>query len=134
MNFSVCCLRFSREKLVGTNRSQNWCKSNFISSKLYFDDVRYWACCVKMIHNELVLLVCFSTVDDMNLLIWSNPIHYKKSNILITLLVYQYCKKNWKKITILEKKIIPVLCTILVYQYCKRQVQEIPVFFCTEIV
>ena len=23
----------------------------------------------KMIHNELVLLVCFSTVDDMNLLI-----------------------------------------------------------------
>jgi hypothetical protein len=32
-----------------------------------------------MIHNELVLLVCFSTVDNMNLLIWSNPIHYKKS-------------------------------------------------------
>jgi hypothetical protein len=79
----------------------------------------------KMIHNELVLLVCFSTVDDMNLLIWSNPIHYKKSNILITLLVYQYCTKFWKKITILEQIFIPVLCTILVYQYCDRQVQEI---------
>ena len=50
-----------------------------------------------MIHNELVLLVCFSTVDDMNPLIRSNPIHYKKSNILITLLVYQYCKKKLKK-------------------------------------
>jgi hypothetical protein len=63
----------------------------------------------KMIHNELVLLVCFSTVDDMNLLIWSNPIHYNKSNILITLLVYQYCTKFWKKITILEQIFIPVL-------------------------
>jgi hypothetical protein len=36
----------------------------------------------KMIHNELVLLVCFSTVDDMNLLIWSNPIHYIGSVLL----------------------------------------------------
>ena len=44
-------------------------------------------------HNELVLLVCFSTVDDMNHLIWSNPIHYKKSvqfHILIIELQYQY--------------------------------------------
>jgi hypothetical protein len=80
-----------------------------------------------MIHNELVLLVCFSTVDDMNLLIWCNPIHYKKSNILITLLVYQYCTKFWKQFTILEQIVIPVLCTILVYQYCNRQVQEIQV-------
>ena len=44
-------------------------------------------------HNELVLLVCFSTVDDMNHLIWSNPIHYKKSmqfHIFIIELKYQY--------------------------------------------
>jgi hypothetical protein len=96
----------------------------------YHDDcvMYYWYDVInanKMIHNELVLLVCFSTVDDMNLLIWSNPIHYQQSNILITLLVYQYCTKFWKKITILEQICIPVLCTILVYQYCDRQVQEI---------
>jgi hypothetical protein len=50
---------------------------------------------------------------------WRN---YKKSNILIILLVYQYCTKFWKQITILEHFFIPVLCTILVvlvvYQYC----------------
>jgi hypothetical protein len=45
-----------------------------------------------MIHNELVLLVCFSTVDDMNHLIhvWSNLIHYK-----IIELQYQYRKILW---------------------------------------
>jgi hypothetical protein len=53
-------------------------------------------------------------------------VYHKKSNILITLLVYQYCTKFWKQITILEQIFIPVLCTILVYQYCDRQVQEIP--------
>jgi hypothetical protein len=69
----------------------------------------------KMIHNELVLLVCFSTVDNMNLLIWSNPIHYKKIHAIsyfhnwITLLVYQYCTKFLKKFTILEQIFILVI-------------------------
>ena len=49
----------------------------------------------KMIHNELVLLVCFLAVDDMNLLNMkqSNSIHYKKSmqfHIFINELQYQY--------------------------------------------
>ena len=48
-----------------------------------------------MIHNELVLLVCFLAVDDMNLLNMkqSNSIHYKKSmqfHIFINELKYQY--------------------------------------------
>ena len=51
----------------------------------------------KIIHNELVLLVCFSTVDNMNhrIHVWSNLIlvHYKKSvqfHIFIIELQYQY--------------------------------------------
>jgi hypothetical protein len=47
------------------------------------------------------LRACFSTVDNMNLLIWSNPIHYKKS--------IQYCTKFWKKFTILEQIFILVI-------------------------
>jgi hypothetical protein len=37
---------------------------------------------------------------------WHEPPNMKQSNILITLLVYQYCKN--------------ILITLLVYQYCKK--------------
>jgi hypothetical protein len=51
----------------------------------------------KMIHNELVLLVCFSTVDDMNLLIWSNPIGDRNTGILVlcTILVWKIVPVLW---------------------------------------
>jgi len=83
----------------------------------------------KMIHNELVLLVCFSTVDDMILLIWSNPIHYKKSmqiHIFIIELQYQYLnyifvsqifsmklRKDWGQPKIMTDKSGAFLCVRL---------------------
>ena len=64
--------------------------------------------------DELVLLVCFSTVDNMNLLIWSNPIHYKKSmqfHIFIIELQYQYLNyiPGIPVLTILEQIFILVI-------------------------
>jgi hypothetical protein len=78
--------------------------SLFVILLNYHDDccvlwLYYWYDVInanKMIHNELVLLVCFSTVDDMNLLIWSNPIHYNK------LLPFSSCN-------FIKKRIIPKL-------------------------
>ena len=66
----------------------------------------------KMIHNELVLLVCFSTVDNMNLLIWSNPIHYKKKSMQFHIFIIELQYQYLNYITAFYTG-IPVLYTIL---------------------
>jgi hypothetical protein len=93
--------------------------SLFVILLNYHDDccvlwLYYWYDVInanKMIHNELVLLVCFSTVDDMNLLIWSNPIHYKKIQYLNFTgipVLYKILKKNHNT------------GKIKLYQYCAQ--------------